>query len=116
MEEKDLERLRENGFDVDGALHRFLNNTKLYETCLKKFLNDKSYEEMKQGYLDGNVENTFRAAHTLKGLTSNLGMDTLYKALQPMVEELRAGNMPQDVEMQEVGELYKKTYELVETL
>ena len=116
MEQKDLDNLKENGFYVDGALHRFLDNTKLYETCLKKFLNDKSYEEMQQGFQTGNIEDTFRAAHTLKGLSSNLGMDPLYHALQPIVETLRAGSMPEASDMQEIVELYQKTYSLVETL
>lgn len=116
MEQKDLDNLKENGFDVEGTLHRFLNNTKLYETCLKKFLNDKSFEEIQQGYKEKNAENTFRAAHTLKGLSSNLGINALYHCLQPIVEVLRNGDMPQDDDMKELEEIYKKAYHLIETL
>ena len=85
-------------------------------TMIRNFLNDKSYEEMQQGFQTGNIEDTFRAAHTLKGLSSNLGMDPLYHALQPIVETLRAGSMPEASDMQEIVELYQKTYSLVETL
>jgi len=47
MEKSEQDLLESNGFYVEGALKRFLNNEALYKKCLKKFLNDKSYEQLK---------------------------------------------------------------------
>lgn len=53
MTQQDKDLLEQNGFDVQGALHRFINNDTLYQQCLNKFLDDASYgqlqEAMKQG-------------------------------------------------------------------
>lgn len=116
MEQEQLELLKQKGFDVDGALRRFLNNAGLYKTCLKKFLNDTSFDEIKEAFLVGNCQDAFKAAHTMKGLTSNLGMDSLYHILQPMVEKLRIGNMDIEQDIKELEELYKEVYAIVEEL
>ena len=85
MENTEKELLEQHGFDVDGAMKRFLNNEMLYKKCLKKFLDDKSMEALKTASNSSNVEEAFKAAHTMKGFVSNLGMDKLYKLLIPMV-------------------------------
>ena len=47
MEAAQKELLEQKGFDVDGTMRRFLNNEALYMKCLKKFLNDTSFEKLK---------------------------------------------------------------------
>lgn len=116
MEQEKLDLLREKGFDVDGALRRFLNNKDLYKTCLKKFLLDTSFEQLLDAYAVGNCQEAFKASHTLKGLTSNLGMDCLYHILQPMVEKLRIGNMDIKEDINQLETLYKDVYEVVQDL
>lgn len=116
MDQEKLDLLKEKGFDVDGALRRFLNNAGLYKTCLKKFLNDTSFDELQDAFKVGNCQDAFKAAHTMKGLTSNLGMDALYHILQPMVEKLRIGDMNIESDLKELEVLYRDTYALVEDL
>ena len=40
MDKSEVEFLESKGFDVNGALKRFLNNEALYKKCMKKFLDD----------------------------------------------------------------------------
>lgn len=108
--------LEDNGFDVEGTMKRFLNNDALYMKCLKKFLDDQSFETLKKAYEEGNCEEAFRAAHTMKGFVSNLGINRLYEVVNPMVEKLRAGNIDIMEEMKAVEELYHSTYDLIEKL
>ena len=108
--------LEENGFDVEGTMKRFLNNDALYMKCLKKFLADESMEKLKMAYEEGNCEEAFKAAHTMKGFVSNLGINRLYQAINPMVEKLRVGNMDIEAELKITEELYHSTYKLIETL
>ena len=46
--------LEEKGFDVDGTMKRFLNNENLYLKCLRKFLDDASYDKLREAYEKGN--------------------------------------------------------------
>ena len=81
MDSVEKELLEQHGFDVDGTMKRFLNNEMLYKKCLKKFLDDKSMETLKEACKVGNVEEAFKAAHTMKGFISNLGMEKLHQLL-----------------------------------
>lgn len=110
------ELLEKNGFDVDGTMRRFLNNEALYLKCLKKFLDDTSYEEFKDAYAQGNCNDAFKSAHTMKGFVSNLGMDELYHLLIPMVDKLRVQDMQIDDEMKQLDTIYQKTYRIIEDL
>lgn len=113
MEQSHLELLAQKGFDVDGTLKRFLNNTGLYEKCLKKFLDDESYDVLIAAYEAGNCQDAFKAAHTLKGLSSNLGINSLYHILQPMVEKLRVDDMNVAEEIEQLKAAYQEAYDLV---
>ena len=112
--EKDL--LEQHGFDVDGTMKRFLNNEMLYKKCLKKFLDDKSMEVLKDSCSAGNVEEAFKAAHTMKGFVANLGMEKLHQLLIPMVEKLRAGEMLEQDEVKQLEDVYQEMYELIKQI
>ena len=116
MEKSEQDLLESNGFDVEVALKRFLNNEALYKKCLKKFLNDKSYEQLKEAYASSNCEEAFKCAHTMKGFVSNLGINKMFHLLIPMVEKLREQNINIAEEMQQLDELYHQTYKLIEDL
>lgn len=116
MEQSQLDMLEQKGFDVNGCLKRFLNNAGLYEKCLKKFLEDDSYHSLVEAYEAGNCQEAFKAAHTLKGLTSNLGIDPLYHILQPMVEKLRADDLNVAQEIEQLKIAYQDAYQAVEEL
>ena len=110
------ELLENKGFDVDGTMRRFLNNEALYMKCLKKFLEDSSYEKLKDAYDEGNCNEAFKCAHTMKGFVANLGINSLYNLLIPMVEKLRVQDMNIAEDMAQLAVLYQEAYKLIEEL
>lgn len=83
---KDLQNL---GTDVPGALARFVNNESLYIKFLSRFLQDTNMQQLQQAVADEDYEEAFKNSHTLKGVTGNLGLNSIYLPLIPYVELLR---------------------------
>ena len=80
------------GADYEGVLGR-LRSEGLIKKFAKKFLDDGSFQSLKDNLAQGNGEEAFRAAHTLKGVCQNLGFDNLYPSSKDLTELLRAGSM-----------------------
>jgi len=116
MEDAKRELLEQHGFDVKGTMKRFLNNDKLYKQCLDKFLADTSYTKLREAHESGDCESAFAAAHTMKGFVSNLGMNGLYNAVDPIVEKLRNKDMQISEELEALDAEYQSTCELIRSL
>jgi hypothetical protein len=116
MDANQKELLVQKGFDVDGTMRRFLNNEALYIKCLKKFLNDNSFENLNKAYAEKNCQECFKYAHTMKGFVSNLGINEMYHLLIPMVEKLRIDDINIGDELKKLEVLYKETYSIIEGL
>ena len=78
-----------------------LQNDALIEKFLIKFLADESYANILKNLEEQNLEEAFRAAHTLKGVCQNLGLDRLYKSSYDVTEALRNGKNDVTPEMME---------------
>lgn len=78
-----------------------LQNDALIEKFLIKFLADESYTNILKKLEAQNLEEAFRAAHTLKGVCQNLGLDRLYKSSYDVTEALRNGKNDVTSEMME---------------
>ena len=52
----------------------------------------------------------------MKGFISNLGMEKLHQLLIPMVEKLRAGELLEQGELEQLSEVYREMYELIENI
>ncbi len=66
------------------------------ERFAKRFLNDQTYEQLEAGIMQsGDVQAAFAAAHTLKGITANLGFAMLSAAASEITEVLRADDYEQ---------------------
>lgn len=85
-----VECYRKFGGNYEDVLTRF-GSAELVTRFALQFLNDTSYEDLMKALEEGNAESAFRAAHTLKGLCSNLGFTALWKASDSLCEQLRAG-------------------------
>ena len=59
----------------------------------RMFLDDDSYPKLERSLKEENVEEAFRAAHTLKGVCQNLGFTNLYQPTYELTEVLRAGTL-----------------------
>jgi chemotaxis protein histidine kinase CheA len=116
MDTTKREQMLAKGFDIDGAMRRFINNEPLYIKCLKKFLDDTSYESLKKAYADKNCEDCFKYAHSMKGFTSNVGINEMYHLLTSMVEKLRTGDMNIEPELKQLEVLYQETYDIINDL
>ena len=82
----------ELGLDFDAVLSRLVNE-KLVQKFALKFLDDPSFQNLKDALDSKDVETAFRAAHTLKGVCLNLGFDNLYPSSKDLTKLLRAGSM-----------------------
>lgn len=103
-------QLEENGADVDMTLKRFMGNESIYMKFIMKFLDDKSYESVKENLEKKNYEEVFKSAHTLKGVTANLGLNPVNDAASQICELLR-GRQDQDVDTDKLEELWKQLEE-----
>lgn len=79
------------GGDYESVVRRLMND-RIVQKFLLKFLDDTSYDTLIQAMEDGNWEEAFRAAHTIKGVSRNLGLDALGDSSSRLTESLRGGD------------------------
>ena len=104
------------GADYQNTLNRFPNEAFIKKFVLK-FLDDNSYANLKEAIAAGNVEEAFRAAHTLKGVCLNLGFDNLYKVSSDITEILRVGKLTGTKEaFENVKEQYNITVNAIKAI
>lgn len=70
--------LQKAGVDKEEAAGRFAGRIEILEKFLLKFPEDAVYGAMLEHVAQGNVEETTRSLHTLKGVTGNLGLQKLH--------------------------------------
>ena len=97
------------GGDYDDALGR-LRSERLMNKFVLRFLDDKSYELLCVSMEEKSYEEAFRAAHTIKGICSNLSFTMLGKSSSELSEALRYGYTPgADALAEQVKEDYRQT-------
>lgn len=117
MTEFQIEKLTSLGMNIDETMERFINNEGLFFRCIKKFSDDLSYQKMMDAINSNNSKEAFEASHALKGVASNLGLDNLYKGVQPLVEVFRAGSMDYNPEeLKKVEQYYNEALEVINEL
>lgn len=83
-------------FDTFGGSYNDVMARLLTEERVKKFLlmflKDTSFTELEAAIKNEDYNSAFRAAHTLKGICANLGIDKLGNAASEITEALRAGD------------------------
>lgn len=102
--------LQSEGVNMECVMGRFMGNEALYIKFLKRFMEDESFQTMQEQFKKGNLEEAFKAAHTLKGLTANLGLDGIMVSVVPITEKLRAGS---EDGVKELMEQVAREYEVV---
>lgn len=100
-------------YDIMGADYAGVESRLRTEERIKKFLlkvlNDKSYGLLCSSIEQNNMEEAFRAAHTLKGISQNLSLTTLYESSSALSEQLRE-NQQYNKEVEQLFEQVKKDY------
>lgn len=87
----------EIGGNYDDVLKR-LRKAELVEKFSKKFLDDTSFCDLKKALDDENLEDAFRAVHTLKGVCLNLSFASIFEVANELTEMLRPGNGEPEIE------------------
>lgn len=79
------------GGNYQVTMARFMENESFYLKILPKLFQDTSIQRLGEALDEGDLNAAFEAAHTLKGVSANLGLTPLYEAVCAIVEPLRAG-------------------------
>ena len=77
------------GSDFQSVAKRFGNNSAILTRFVLKFLSDESFRTLRTALEKDDAESAFYAAHTLKGICSNLGFDRLFEKSSAVTEMLR---------------------------
>lgn len=90
------------------------------EAMIRKFLlkypGDPSYGQLDAALDAGDLQAAFRAAHTLKGVAQNLGLERLYKAADAVCEATRHGGAPGDGQWPAVQSAHREVLAALEHL
>lgn len=76
------------GESLDNVMTRIKKEERIVR-YLGLFLQDTSFGELEAAFANNDAQTAFRAAHTLKGVSSNLGFDKLSAASSILTEDLR---------------------------
>ena len=79
------------GESFDDVLSRLRLESRIAK-YLGLFLNDPSFDELKNAFAKNDAKTAFRAAHTLKGVAANLGLNKLSSSSSELTEDLRPGS------------------------
>ena len=102
--------------DYEGVLGRMGSEAMIKRFALK-FLQDPSFNNLKENLEKNDGEEAFRAAHTLKGVCLNLGFDELHEVSAEITEKLRRKETAGSEDMfQKVEEKYQKTVNAIKGL
>lgn len=107
------EKLERYGVDLEGALTRVLGDRELYLECIQDFLQENSYNRLKECMAVGDYEEAIALAHALKGVTANLGITPLNEKIVVVLEALRGGKREH---LQEQYEAFCKEMETFQKL
>lgn len=113
-------KLEELGADVDNTVHRFMGKETLYLNFLGKFQKDQSFSNIERYLEEQNAEEAFKAAHTLKGVAANLGLDPIANSASDLTELFRGKQQFSDVDMEKLEktktELHDTYYALLKVI
>ena len=103
------------GIDSKTVVRRLASEA-LVKKYLKKLMDDATYSQLIRAMEEEEYDVAFRAAHTLKGLCLNLGLEPLGEISSQMTELLRAPNrdpIGAQAQLAEVSAAYLVTIEKI---
>lgn len=84
---------------------------------IKMFKLDPSFSDLKKALEEQDFESAFRSIHTLKGISLNLALDSLYKVSVTLTEIFRHYNGEDYSEaLENVEKVYSKIVEAIDLL
>lgn len=104
------------GSDYNEILERMITEERV-KKYLAMFSKDTSFEELCMSMAEGDYETAFRAAHTLKGVCANLGIENLRAKASEITEALRGNvNNGADAILPEVIDAYTTAIDAINLL
>ncbi|MGO9566273.1 MAG: response regulator [Desulfomonilaceae bacterium] len=97
------------GISIASGLGRVGGNKQLYAKLLCQFKDgqEKAVEQIKAALQSGDVDTATRLAHTVKGVSGNLGGDSLYRAAAELEKAIKEGKESLDHPMTEFSSQLK---------
>ena len=86
MDAEMLKRFTEVGVKPEEAIYRFLGKEDIYRKFLGKYLTDTGISDIKNGLAKKDAYEVFKAAHTLKGVAANLGLEAVQSKASEITE------------------------------
>lgn len=99
-----FESLKQIGVEVDKTISRFMDNSEIYITFLKRFPDEDRITPIRNAVSERNFEELSQTAHKLKGVSANLGMTVLSEAahrLELQAKEKSDENIEENLELAE---------------
>lgn len=78
------------GGDYEDVMAR-LRKPERVEKFLLKFPEDGSFDNLRKAMEQGNQEEAFRASHSIKGVSQNMGFTRLFQSSHELTEAVRPG-------------------------
>lgn len=101
------------GGDYADTMERLTKEERISRYVVR-FLEDTTFQILCEAKEARDWEGVFRAIHTLKGVSQNLGFTKLYQASQKMTEAVRGGVELKDESLYEaVCKIYFETVEVI---
>lgn len=83
---------KETGGDYKEIMSRLRTEERVVKFA-GMFLRDGSYKDLAKCLDDGNADDAFRAAHTMKGMCQNMAFTRLYTSVHEITETLRTKDL-----------------------
>ncbi len=84
--------LKQIDVNIEETLQRFSGNKELMEKFIKKFPEDNTTEDLENAIKAKDYKAIEDTAHTLKGLSGNLGFSKLFELSSALVNAIRAND------------------------
>lgn len=78
--------------DYTDVLRRLVSAERV-RRCLTRLPDDPSFSNLDSALADHQAEDAFRAAHSIKGISANLGLTNLYESSSALEDALRDGKI-----------------------
>lgn len=112
MDEEKLKKFCEAGINYKDALDRFDGDEEFLCVFMDKFKSDVSFSNLTEALKRNDMEEMYRAVHTLKGISSQIGLTALFEVSSEMCLKYRNGDMEGFTrDYESVKSVYYKTLE-----
>lgn len=90
-----IEKLKQQGVNTDEAISRFMGKEELFLSFIFRFTKNADFKEIRKCLEEKDEEQFYLHVHNLKGVSGNLGIETLSKCAYEILAEFRTSKFEQ---------------------